>query len=139
MRLCGFFGDANEQIDIPTPAILKPKELWTGKQLMSLMLRPNKDTKVFVNMATGEKNYNKGTGVMGVKDGYVLIKDSQLLAGNLGKKTLGDGTKTGLYYTLIRDHSGVIAADCMLRLSKFTSRWISNYGMTIGISDVTPL
>lgn len=26
----------------------------------------------------------------------------------------------------------------MLRLSKFASRWISNYGMSIGISDVTP-
>jgi hypothetical protein len=26
----------------------------------------------------------------------------------------------------------------MLRFSKFASRWISHYGMTIGIGDVTP-
>lgn len=26
----------------------------------------------------------------------------------------------------------------MLRVSKFSSRWISNYGMSIGIGDVTP-
>jgi DNA-directed RNA polymerase III subunit RPC1 len=26
----------------------------------------------------------------------------------------------------------------MLRVSKFSSRWLSNYGMSIGISDVTP-
>lgn len=26
----------------------------------------------------------------------------------------------------------------MLRVAKFSARWISNYGMSIGISDVTP-
>jgi len=26
----------------------------------------------------------------------------------------------------------------MLRVSKFSSRWLSNYGMSIGINDVTP-
>jgi DNA-directed RNA polymerase III subunit RPC1 len=26
----------------------------------------------------------------------------------------------------------------MLRVSKFSSRWLSNYGMSIGISDVSP-
>jgi DNA-directed RNA polymerase III subunit RPC1 len=26
----------------------------------------------------------------------------------------------------------------MHRISKLSSRWLSNYGMTIGISDVTP-
>ena len=31
MQLCGFFCDADEQIDLPPPSILKPIELWTGK------------------------------------------------------------------------------------------------------------
>jgi DNA-directed RNA polymerase III subunit RPC1 len=31
MRICAYFGDANEKIDIPPPSILKPVELWTGK------------------------------------------------------------------------------------------------------------
>jgi len=26
----------------------------------------------------------------------------------------------------------------MLRVAKFSARWISNHGMSIGISDVTP-
>lgn len=26
----------------------------------------------------------------------------------------------------------------MARVSRFSARWLSNYGMTIGISDVTP-
>lgn len=73
---------------------------------------------------------------MCVKDKYVWFKNSELVCGNLGKKSLG--TKNGLYYALIWDHSNEISAECMLWLSKFTSWWITNFGMSIGISDVTP-
>jgi DNA-directed RNA polymerase III subunit RPC1 len=31
MRVCAYFGDANEKIDLPPPSIMKPIELWTGK------------------------------------------------------------------------------------------------------------
>jgi len=51
---------------------------------------------------------------------------------------MGAESKTGLMYSLIRDNSVEIATKCMLRVSKFSSRWISNYGMSIGIGDVTP-
>jgi DNA-directed RNA polymerase III subunit RPC1 len=72
------------------------------------------------------------------QDGWVIFKNSELLCGNLGKLTMGSESKTGLMYSLIRDNSVDIATRCMLRVSKFSSRWISNYGMSIGISDVTP-
>lgn len=72
------------------------------------------------------------------KDGWVIFKNSELLAGCLGKVTMGSESKTGLMYSLIRDNSVEIATKCMLRVSKFSSRWISNYGMSIGIGDVTP-
>lgn len=51
---------------------------------------------------------------------------------------MGNGSKTGLYYSLIRDNSSEIAASCMLRISKFSARWISTLGFSIGINDVTP-
>jgi hypothetical protein len=31
-----------DAVDLPPPAIMKPIELWTGKQLFSLIVRPNK-------------------------------------------------------------------------------------------------
>jgi DNA-directed RNA polymerase III subunit RPC1 len=34
-----FFSDANEYIDLPPPAIIKPVRLWTGKQLYSLLFK----------------------------------------------------------------------------------------------------
>lgn len=33
--------DANVHIDLPTPAVLKPAEMWTGKQIFSMLMRPN--------------------------------------------------------------------------------------------------
>ncbi len=42
--------DGNEHIDLPTPALLKPVPLWTGKQLYSLIMSPNKEDAVRVNL-----------------------------------------------------------------------------------------
>ncbi len=41
-------------------------------------------------------------------DGYVIIKDSELLSGNLGKTIMGSGNKNGLFYRLARDNTQVI-------------------------------
>lgn len=32
--------DNKQEVELPPPALVKPQELWTGKQLFSLMLRP---------------------------------------------------------------------------------------------------
>ena len=71
------------------------------------------------------------------KDGWVIFKNSELLCGELGKVTMGE-SKTGLMYALIRDNSTRIAITCMRRVAKLSARWLSNYGMSIGIGDVTP-
>ena len=137
MQYCAYFGDAEEKIEIPPPAILKPVELWTGKQIINVMLRPNRDSKVFVNATVKEKFYSDKE-QMCIQDGYVVFKNSELMCGCLGKVTMGSESKKGLMYALIRDNSVEIACKCMLRVSKFSSRWLSNYGMSIGIGDVTP-
>lgn len=41
---------------------------------------------------------------------YVCYHNSELVSGNLAKKTLGDGSKTGLFYTLIREHGPLQAS-----------------------------
>ena len=56
----------------------------------------------------------------------------------MGKKTLGSGNKNGLFYAIIKDNSSCIAAKIMQRFSKLSSRWISTYGMSFGLGDVTP-
>ncbi|KAL2614065.1 hypothetical protein R1flu_025757 [Riccia fluitans] len=139
-QICSFMGDAVETIDLPTPAILKPMELWTGKQLFSVLVRPNAKSRVFVNLVVMEKNYNHGQNkeTLDLNDGYVYFRNSELLSGQLGKATLGNGNKDGLFTILLRDYNSEAAAVCMNRLAKVSARWIGNHGFSIGIDDVQP-
>ncbi|XP_024535104.1 DNA-directed RNA polymerase III subunit 1 [Selaginella moellendorffii] len=136
--MCSYMGDAVEHIDLPTPAILKPVELWTGKQLFGVLIRPSARIKVFLNFVVCEKNHKKGTETMCPKDGYVFFKNSELICGQLGKGTLGNGSKDGLFTVLLRDYGEQAAASCMNRLAKLSARWIGNHGFSIGIDDVQP-
>ena len=136
-----YFGDANEKIEIPPPVIFKPKELWTGKQLFSLLLRPNRYSKVIINLDCKAKNYSRMYKVDEFRcpnDGYVIIRNSELLFGNVDKAVIGNGSKNGIVFALIKDNNKYIAAKVLTRISKFSARWISNYGMSFGISDVIP-
>jgi len=139
--LASYFGDAAEQIDLPVPAILKPYPLWTGKQLFTTMLCPNKDDKLCVNFEMKEKNYDskKGQKHFCINDGWVAFRNGELISGNIAKKTIGDGSKTGLLYVLLRDCGKQAAASLMDRFAKLCSRYMGGHkGFSIGISDVTP-
>lgn len=64
-------------------------ELWTGKQLFSILLRSHAKMRVYVNLTVAEKNYGKSKETMCAKDGFVYIRNSELISGQLGKATLG--------------------------------------------------
>ncbi|KMZ91389.1 DNA-directed RNA polymerase III largest subunit [Plasmodium vivax Mauritania I] len=138
--LCSYFSDAKVNIDLPVPAILKPKELWTGKQLISVLIKPNTKENTIINFEIKEREYSTKNGDlkhMCLNDSYVCFYKSELICGSLGKKVLGS-SKYGLFYYLIHHNSSYVALKIMNRFSKLTSRYFSNKGMTIGIDDVTP-
>lgn len=137
-QIVSYYSDADEHVDLPLPSIVKPIELWTGKQLFSMMLRPNKECKTLVNFETKDKNY-AGNKHFCKNDGWVAFRNSELISGNIAKKNLGDGSKSGLLYVLLRDFGSTAAAEMLDRWAKFCSRFMGNHrGLSIGISDVTP-
>lgn len=58
-NICSYFCDANEPIDLLPPTILKPIELWTGKQVINMLLMPSRHIQPIVNLEVMEKNYNR--------------------------------------------------------------------------------
>jgi DNA-directed RNA polymerase beta' subunit len=77
--------------------VMQPIELWTGKQLFSVLLRPHANVRVYVNLILKEKNYSrpnkehkKERETMCPNDGYVYFRNSELISGQLGKATLGE-------------------------------------------------
>ncbi|XP_064601918.1 DNA-directed RNA polymerase III subunit RPC1-like [Liolophura sinensis] len=129
--------DQNVRIDLPPPAIVKPCKLWTGKQIFSVMLRPNKDCPVLANLRTKGKNYSQGEELC-VNDSFVVIRNSELLCGAMDKATLGSGSKNNIFYVILRDYGEEAAAAALSRLARLCPAFLSNHGFSIGIGDVTP-
>ncbi|XP_012263608.2 DNA-directed RNA polymerase III subunit RPC1 [Athalia rosae] len=129
--------DASMNIDLPQPAILKPIEMWTGKQIFSLILRPNKQCPIRANLRAKRKTYTHNEELC-VNDSYVIIRNSELLAGSMDKSTLGSGSKQNIFYVLLRDWGEDASTTAMWRLARIASYYLMNRGFSIGIGDVTP-
>lgn len=50
----------DEFVELPPPAIQKPMQLWSGKQIISVIFRPNCKSKIKLNMRAKGKNYCGG-------------------------------------------------------------------------------
>lgn len=126
------------RINLPPPALLKPKRLWTGKQLFSLIVRPDGEmSDVKLNLTTKGKNYSRNEEFC-MNDSFVIIRNGELIAGTMDKSTVGSGSKTNIFYVLMRDYSPKVAIDAMWRLARAAPVFLSNHGFSIGIGDVTP-
>lgn len=83
---------------------------------MSLIFRPNKKYSVKANLEAKGKAYTKDRELC-VKDSYVLIRNSELLAGTFDKSHLGSGGKGGnIFYVILRDFGQEFAIKAMWRL-----------------------
>ncbi|KAI9686423.1 MAG: hypothetical protein M1822_003768 [Bathelium mastoideum] len=150
-QICGCMFDGNSVLDpdsqerlpveIPPPAIMKPERLWTGKQIWNVLMRPNRRSKVLVNMEAPCKQYKAAKDVlpdMNEDDAYLVIRNSEVMCGVMDKATIGDGKKDSVFYVLLRDFGPDYAVQAMNRLAKLSSRWLTNQGFSIGIDDVWP-
>ncbi|VDQ10092.1 unnamed protein product [Trichobilharzia regenti] len=126
-------------LGLPKPAILWPIALWTGKQIFGLILSQHPSTGIKVNLRVPTKSMYSSKGQeMCPNDGFVLIQNSELLAGCVDKKLLGGGSKSSIFYTLLRDYGREACADAMWRLGRIALFFLAHRGFSIGIGEVMP-
>ena len=130
--------EVNTRIDLPPPCILKPKRLWSGKQIFSRILAPSKRSKMGICLTSKTKSYTGKGEELCSNDGYIIIQDDELLCGTVDKSILGSGSKSNIFYIMLRDINSDVAADAMWRLARVTSYFLANRGFSLGIEDVTP-
>ncbi|KAJ8608431.1 hypothetical protein CTAYLR_010334 [Chrysophaeum taylorii] len=109
---------------IPTPAILKPKPLWTGKQVFSMVL----PTTNYVG-----KSYRKNTADNDA-DGSVTVVSGVLVEGVLDKKALGTSAG-GLVHTIWLEKGPEVARDFLNRAQCLVNQWMVNTSFSVGIGD----
>lgn len=140
-NICMYMVDGNAHLDLPPPAILKPEAMWTGKQVFSLLMRPNKACPVKVNLDAKCRDFvgKVGKGAdMDVNDAYLVVRNSEVMCGMMDKTTIGSGKKDSIFYIILRDYGPDEAVVAMNRLAKLSARYLTNQGFSIGISDVYP-
>ncbi|OBZ66630.1 DNA-directed RNA polymerase III subunit rpc1 [Grifola frondosa] len=148
-QICSYFADADLQIDIPPPSIWKPVRLWTGKQIFNVLMRPNKRSKVFVNVESkcnkeqkpDKKHFpriEEPAPDLSPNDGWLVIVNSEIMCGVMDKATVGSGKKKSVFGVIMRDYGPHEAAAAMNRLAKLCARYLANYGFSLGINDVIP-
>lgn len=127
---------------MPPPTIWKPEQLWTGKQLITLILGNEYTADGF---AGGNGNINlvrDGTIRMKVdnehmseNDARVVIRNSEHLAGVICKRTAGTSSGS-LIHVLWHDAGPDKTKEFLSTTQKVVNEWLLTQGFTVGISDI---
>ncbi len=109
---------------VPTPTILRPKPLWTGKQILSMTIPRG----INISRASESKKSNP------VEDDGMLIENGDILYGVVDKKTVG-AVQGGLVHVTFREKGPEACRDLFTGLQKVVNYWLFHNGFSIGIGD----
>ncbi|MEM2025424.1 MAG: DNA-directed RNA polymerase subunit A', partial [Desulfurococcaceae archaeon] len=116
--------------DLPEPAILKPREYWSGKQLISLFLP--KDFNYKKNSKIGSTSALRCIDEDCPHDSIVLVKNGVMLQGVLDKASIGREEPESLMHWLIKEYGENYGRYFMDRVYKMFIRACEMYGLTMG-------
>uniref|UniRef100_A0AAU6SHL8 DNA-directed RNA polymerase subunit n=1 Tax=Nosema wisconsonii TaxID=3404847 RepID=A0AAU6SHL8_9MICR len=110
-----------------TPAIQKPKQLWTGKQILSFIF-PN----VFYKASSNE-NYENDT--ENFSDTQVVICEGEIMSGIIDKKSVG-ASQGGLIHIITNDYGSKRITLFFNDIQKIIGKFLMNIQVfTMGIGD----
>ncbi|GFP88230.1 DNA-directed RNA polymerase ii subunit 1 [Phtheirospermum japonicum] len=114
---------------VPAPAILKPRPLWTGKQVFNLIIPKQIN---LLRYSAWHQDSEKGFTTPG--DTQVRIEKGELLSGTLCKRTLG--TSSGSLIHVIWEEVGPDAARKFLGHTQWlVNHWLLQTSFSMGIGD----
>ncbi|KAI3381551.1 hypothetical protein SNEBB_008712 [Seison nebaliae] len=119
--------------ELPQAAILKPKPLWTGKQLFSCII-PGKVNCQRTHSTHNDKEDESEYKWLTPGDTKVIIANGHLISGILCKKTLGPSAGS-LMHVVFMELGYEVAAQFYRAIQMVVNNWLLIEGHTIGIGD----
>eukprot|EP00180_Rhodochaete_pulchella_P001454 Plantae.Rhodophyta-Rhodochaete_pulchella.ctg227.p1 GENE.Plantae.Rhodophyta-Rhodochaete_pulchella.ctg227~~Plantae.Rhodophyta-Rhodochaete_pulchella.ctg227.p1 ORF type:complete len:1671 (-),score=231.97 Plantae.Rhodophyta-Rhodochaete_pulchella.ctg227:2291-6790(-) len=113
---------------IPSPCILKPVPLWSGKQLFSLIL-PDVNLVRFANAHPDDESTDLSPG-----DTKVLIVGGELLCGIVDKRTVGSSAGS-LVHVTFKEHGSKVTSLLLSNIQVLINHWLLQRGFSIGVGD----
>ncbi|KAJ7630347.1 DNA-directed RNA polymerase II, subunit 1 [Roridomyces roridus] len=112
---------------VPIPAIIKPKPLWSGKQILSLVIPRG----INITRASEEKGMSKN---MPVFDDGMMIENGEIIYGLVKKDTVG-AAQGGLIHVVFREKGPEATRQLFTGLQMVVNFWLFHNGFSIGIGD----
>ena len=109
---------------VPTPAIIKPKPLWTGKQILSMCIPRG----INIYRSPDPKSNNP------VFDDGINIENGEIIFGIVEKKTVG-ASQGGLVHVVFREKGPEATRGLFTGLQRVVNYWLFHNGFSIGIGD----
>lgn len=109
---------------VPTPAIIKPKSMWTGKQILSLVIPRG----INITKAPDDKSSNP------IKDDGMLIDNGDVLYGIVKKDIVG-AAMGGLIHVCFREKGPETTRLLFSGIQMVVNYWLFHNGFSIGIGD----
>ncbi|KAJ7293955.1 DNA-directed RNA polymerase II, subunit 1, partial [Mycena rebaudengoi] len=111
---------------VPIPAIVKPKPLWTGKQILSLVIPRG----INIHRASDDKTSKSNP----VFDDGMMIENGEIVFGIVEKKTVG-AAQGGLVHVVFREKGPEATRQLFTGLQMVVNFWLFHNGFSIGIGD----
>lgn len=122
---------------LPQPCIVHPEPLWTGKQIVSLLLPKKLHVKPSSNNFVPDEERDEKPALT-ASDCVVHIRHGTLLSGILDKKFVGT-THGSIVHVLNNDFGATIARVFMEEMQALLQCYVTEFrGMSVGIGDCMP-
>lgn len=131
-RIMGRPHRSSEKYVLPNPAILKPRPLWTGKQLISTILFVVRNGKPGLYLSSKAK---VKANIVGEDDAEVVFRDGQFLKGILDKSSIGS-SMYGIVHAIQEAYGCDTADDFLNAMSRVCVFFLRSHGHTTGIEDL---
>ncbi|RLE70106.1 MAG: DNA-directed RNA polymerase subunit A', partial [Thermoprotei archaeon] len=132
-KLAILLHEARYEGELPEPAILKPGPYWTGKQLVSALLPEdfNYEGRASVCLKCSE--------CMGAEcpyDAYVVVREGELLAGVLDKKSVAAQVPSTLLHDFIKEYGNEKGRELLDGLFRAFIMYLDLHGFTMGLDSL---
>eukprot|EP01132_Coremiostelium_polycephalum_P007997 gene7997-9840_t len=130
--------NTNHPIQVPPPCILKPRPLWSGKQLIGAALNHLTIGRKPMNLEAASKIPAKMWGTYGLditRDATVIIRENEMMAGILDKGHFG-ASSYGLVHACYELYDPHVAGSLLTLLGRMFTNYLSNRGFTCGVDDL---
>jgi DNA-directed RNA polymerase I subunit RPA1 len=123
------------RIETVAPAIIKPRAMWTGKQIISTILKNIKPAShpsltLMSKSSTAGDSWGANS-----EEGIVIFKDGELLCGILDKSQLG-ASGGGLVHSIYEVYGHTVAGRLLGILGRLLTKFLHMRAFTCGVEDL---